>query len=156
MAEVLAKVEKYINGEEALLSKRENSSPQKEKSRGEKKKERSPRRRDVTPRFPVRPDWRIRTGFRARDYILGLFTYIFFITESKYYIHIQKNYHRSGVHQNLYIYTESHLHIQNCTFTFTNQSAEPTCSEPLLVCWPNSMRKFMTSSPVPTQIKNPC
>ena len=29
-----------------------------------------------------------------------------------------------------------------CTFTFTNQSAEPTCSEPLLVCWPISMRKL--------------
>ena len=37
MAEVLAKAEKYINDEEALLSKWENSSAQKEKSRGEKK-----------------------------------------------------------------------------------------------------------------------
>ena len=37
MAEVLAKAKKYINGEEALLSKRENSSTQKEKSRGENK-----------------------------------------------------------------------------------------------------------------------
>ena len=46
MAEVLAKAEKYINGEEALLSKRENSSAQKEKCRGEKKRERSPRRRE--------------------------------------------------------------------------------------------------------------
>ena len=44
MAEVLTKVEKYINGEEALLSKWENSSAQKEKSKGEKKQERSPRR----------------------------------------------------------------------------------------------------------------
>ena len=37
MAEVLAKAEKYINDEEALLSKKENSSTQKEKSRSEKK-----------------------------------------------------------------------------------------------------------------------
>ena len=37
MAEVLAKTEKYINGEEALLSKQRNSSTQKEKSRGDKK-----------------------------------------------------------------------------------------------------------------------
>ena len=36
MAEVLAKAEKYINGEEALLYKRENSSAQKEKSKGKK------------------------------------------------------------------------------------------------------------------------
>ena len=43
MAEVLSKVKKYINGEEALLSKRENSSAQKEKNKGEKKRERSPK-----------------------------------------------------------------------------------------------------------------
>ena len=39
MAEVLAKAEKYINGEKALLSKWENYSAEKEKSRGEKKRE---------------------------------------------------------------------------------------------------------------------
>ena len=40
-----------------------------------------------------------------------------------------------------YTFTESHLQFQNCTFTFTNQSTKPTCSEPFLVCWPSSMRK---------------
>ena len=44
MVEVLAKTDKYINGEEALLSKQRSSSTQKEKSRGDKKQERSPRR----------------------------------------------------------------------------------------------------------------
>ena len=44
MAEVLAKAEKYINGEEALLSKQRSSSTQKEKSKGDKKRERSPKR----------------------------------------------------------------------------------------------------------------
>ena len=44
MAEVLAKIEKYINGEEALLSKQRSSSSQKERSRGDKKRERSPKR----------------------------------------------------------------------------------------------------------------
>ena len=53
----------------------------------------------------------------------------------------QKNYHQSGVHQNLDTYTESHLQIQNCTFTITNQSTEPTCSELLQVCWPSCTRK---------------
>ena len=38
MVEVLAKTEKYINGEEALLSKQRCSSTHKEKSRGDKKK----------------------------------------------------------------------------------------------------------------------
>ena len=41
MAEVLAKTEKYINDEEALLSKQISSSTQKEKSRGDKKKKRT-------------------------------------------------------------------------------------------------------------------
>ena len=54
MAEVLSKIEKYINGEEALLPKQRSSSTQKEKSRGDKKKiERSPKRqadRDRSPR----------------------------------------------------------------------------------------------------------
>ena len=54
MAEVLAKVEKYINGKEALLSKRENSPAQKEKSRGEKKRERNLRRREDKDGSPRR------------------------------------------------------------------------------------------------------
>ena len=54
MAEVLAKTEKYINGEEALLSKQRISSTQKEKSRGDKKRERSPKRQTNRDRSPRR------------------------------------------------------------------------------------------------------
>ena len=54
MAEVLAKTEKYINGEEALLSKQRSSSTQKEKSRGDKKRERSPKRQANMDRSPRR------------------------------------------------------------------------------------------------------
>ena len=54
MAEVLAKAEKYINGEETLLSKQENSVAQKERSRGEKKRERSPKRQEDRDRSPRR------------------------------------------------------------------------------------------------------
>ena len=53
MAEVLTKTEKYMNGEEALLSKKRSSSTQKEKSRADKKREQSPKRqadRDKSPR----------------------------------------------------------------------------------------------------------
>ena len=42
MAEVLAKTEKYINDEEALLSKQRSSSTQKEKGKGDKKKRTMP------------------------------------------------------------------------------------------------------------------
>ena len=44
MAEVLAKAEKYINGEEALISKKESSSTHKEKSMTDKQQGRSPKR----------------------------------------------------------------------------------------------------------------
>ena len=44
MAEVLTKAEKYINSEEALISKGGSFSTNKEKSRTDKKRERSPRR----------------------------------------------------------------------------------------------------------------
>ena len=54
MAEVLAKTEKYINGEEALLSKQRSYSTQKEKSRGNKKRERSPKRQGDKDRSPWR------------------------------------------------------------------------------------------------------
>ena len=54
MAEVLAKTEKYINGEEALLSKQKGSSTQKEKNRGDKKRERSPKRQADRGRSPRR------------------------------------------------------------------------------------------------------
>ena len=53
MAEVLAKV-KYINGEEALTSKRGSSSTHKEKSRTDKQRERSPKRQRDRERSPRR------------------------------------------------------------------------------------------------------
>ena len=54
MAEVLAKAEKYINGEEALISKRGSSSTHKEKSKTDKKRERSPKRQGDRERSPRR------------------------------------------------------------------------------------------------------
>ena len=44
MAEVLAKAEKYINGEEALISKKESSSTHKDKSEANRRRGRSPKR----------------------------------------------------------------------------------------------------------------
>ena len=44
LVEVLAKAEKYINGEEALLSKKESSSTHKEKSGIDKRRGRIPKR----------------------------------------------------------------------------------------------------------------
>ena len=68
MAEVLAKAEKYINGEEALISKRGISSTQKEKSRTDKKRERSPRRQGDRDRSPRRDKERSpKRGGSVRD-----------------------------------------------------------------------------------------
>ena len=52
MAEVLAKAEKYINGEEALISKKENSSTHKEKSGTDKRRGRSLKRQNDRERSP--------------------------------------------------------------------------------------------------------
>ena len=52
MAEVLTKAEKYINGEEALISKKESSSTHKEKSGTDKRRGRSPKRQSNRDRSP--------------------------------------------------------------------------------------------------------
>ena len=52
MAEVLAKAKKYINGEEALISKKESSSTHKEKSGTDKRQGRSPKRQGVRETSP--------------------------------------------------------------------------------------------------------
>ena len=68
MAEVLAKTKKYINGEEALLSKQRSSFTQKEKSRGDKKRERSPKRQENRDRSPRRSrENRERSPIRRRN-----------------------------------------------------------------------------------------
>ena len=52
MAKVLAKAEKYINGEEALLSKRESSSTRKEKGATDRRRGRSPKRQGDQRKSP--------------------------------------------------------------------------------------------------------
>ena len=52
MVEVLAKAEKYINGEEALISKKGSSSTHKEKSGADKRRGRSPKRQSDRERSP--------------------------------------------------------------------------------------------------------
>ena len=52
MAEVLAKAEKYINGEEALISKRESSSNRKEKGATDRRRGRSPKRQGDQRKSP--------------------------------------------------------------------------------------------------------
>ena len=52
MAEVLAKAEKYIKGEEALISKRESSSARKEKGATDRRRGWSPKRRDDQRKSP--------------------------------------------------------------------------------------------------------
>ena len=54
MAKVLAKAEKYINGEEALISKRASSSTRKEKGATDKRRGRSPRKRSDQEKSPIK------------------------------------------------------------------------------------------------------
>ena len=58
MAEVLVKAEKYINGEEALISKKGSSSTHKEKIGIDKRRGRSPRRQSDRERSPKKDEER--------------------------------------------------------------------------------------------------
>ena len=58
MAEVLAKAEKYINGEKALISKKESSSNHKEKSGIDKRWGRSPKRQIFREKSPKKDEER--------------------------------------------------------------------------------------------------
>ena len=69
MAKVLAKAEKYINGEEALISKKESSLTHKERSRTDKQQGRSPKRQRNRERSPKKDRERSpkrRMGVRDR------------------------------------------------------------------------------------------
>ena len=63
----------------------------------------------VTPRIPVRPDWRIRTGFR--DARLRTGTLFFFFLKANWHLWVwPTSYNRVKIS---HTFTESHLHIQN-------------------------------------------
>ena len=51
---------------------------------------------------------------------------------------------------------ESHLHIQNYTFTLTNQSAEPTVMNPYSCASLAKCGRSLSPSSIPTRIENPC
>ena len=64
------------------------------------------------------------------------------------HLHIQKNYHRSGVHQHLYAYTESHLYIY--ISNTKHQRLRKQCGEHLSLSWP-----VATPKPGLTQMASP-
>ena len=72
MAEVLAKTEKYINGEEALMSKQRSSSTQKEKSRGNKKKKNEAPRDRQTGKDPQGGAKKTQSGPRQDEGASGI------------------------------------------------------------------------------------
>ena len=93
----------------------------------------------VTPRIPIRPDWRIRTSFRDARLRTGTLYLIFFFKTELVPVGMA---HILSHNQNLiYIYRVPFTYTK-LNFYFTNQSTEPTCSEPLQVCWPSCMQMF--------------
>ena len=68
MAEVLAKAKKYINGEEALISKKGSSSTHKDKSGTDKRRRRSPKGQQDRERFPKKDgEWSLKIHGSLRD-----------------------------------------------------------------------------------------
>ena len=97
--------------------------------------------------YPTRMDDPNRVW--ARDYILGLIDLFFLRAElvpvviqtisviTKIILIYKKNYHQSGVHQNLYTYTESHLLIHVHFFSnIKHQRSRKQCGEHLSPSWP--------------------
>ena len=68
----------------------------------------------------------------------------------------QKNYHRSGVHQNLYTFTESHLQIQTVLLHLQIRARNLHVVNPYKSVGPAICGCFQMSYPVPTRTKNPC
>ena len=69
MVEVLAKAEKYINDEEALISKKESSSTHKEKSRTDRQQGRSLKRQrnlEISPKKDIEQSPKRRESVRDR------------------------------------------------------------------------------------------
>ena len=118
----------------------------------------------VTPRFLVRPYWRIRIEFGARDHILGLLFALSDVGMSKSYNCINISYTKLQnktttvvVFTVSYTYSsESHLHIQNYTLYLHDQSAEPTVMNPYSCVGPAECGRSLFSSSVPTRIENQC
>ena len=70
MAEVIAKAEKYINGEEALISKKGSNSTHEEKSGTDKQQGRSPNRQRGRERSPKKDrEWSPKRRGSLRDYL---------------------------------------------------------------------------------------
>ena len=84
---------------------------------------------NVTPPIPVRPDWRIRTGFRVRNHMLGL---LFFLK------------------LNLYMwYTNTHTHTY--TYLIQHQRSRNSAGEHLSLRWPVLLVWNVLSSLSPLQ-----
>ena len=106
----------------------------------------------VTPRFSVRPDLRIRTGFRDARLRTGTL-YLFFFPKPNWYLWVWPTL----------IIIQNIIYINRVPFSktklyFSNYKSEPgpTCSEPFQVWWLAVYGCLLMSSPVPTRIKNPC
>ena len=68
MAEVFTKAEKYINGEEALISKKGSSSTHKNKNGTDKRQGRSPKRQRDQERSPKKDrEWSLKRRGSLRD-----------------------------------------------------------------------------------------
>ena len=102
------------------------------------------------PGFPVRPDWRIRTGFRDARLRTGTLFFFFFFKQNWYLWVWPTSYNRVKIS---YTFTESHLHIQKLNFYIYNQSADLHVVNPSKCVGPAVCGCLLMSSPVPTRIK---
>ena len=122
----------------------------------------------VTPPIPVRPDWRIRTGFGVRNHILGLLIFIrFFFSELNLYLWYTNNFcnnQQSFTFTNelppeWYILKFTHIYLVPFTYTNTHtytyliqhQRSRNSAGEHLSLRWPVQLVWNVLSSLSPLQ-----
>ena len=112
----------------------------------------------VTPRFPARPDWRIRTGFRDARlrtgtlYLIFIFLFFYFLKQQNWYLWVwPTSYNRFKIS---YTFIESHLQYKTLLLQFRARNLHVV--NPYKCVGPAVCGCLLMSSPVPTRIKNPC
>ena len=105
---------------------------------------------NVTPRLPVRPNWRIRTGFRDARPNTGTLYLIFFLKLNLYLLVWPTSYNIIKIS---YTFIESLLQKQNCTFTLQIRARNLHVVNPYKCVGPAVCGSLQMSSPVPTRIK---
>ena len=118
----------------------------------------------VTPRIPVRPDWRIRTGFRDSRPCTGTHYLIFFFLKANWHLWVwPTSYNKVKRTTTGVVSIKIYTHILSPFFKYKTvllqlqiRATNLHVVNPYKCVGPAVCGCLMMSSPVHTRIKNPC